>query len=513
MRFWKRKEPIVQAPVSRAPSLFSTDIEDLPVKPRAEHYADAMGRTFQRDIFPAPMHRMGVGLDEAYSDLQLAKLQNNALNAGNLPWAQFSWYSQQGFIGWQAAAMLSQQWLIDKACSMPARDASRNGYEITVNDGKELSPEALDYIRKRDKEMMIPKNLVEFVRLGRVFGVRHAMFLVDSPDTEYYEKPFNIDGVRPGSYRGIAQIDPYWISPMLDVDAAANIASQHFYEPTWWLVNGRKIHRTHMVIMRVGDLPDILKPSYLYGGIPIPQKIAERVYAAEKTANEAPMLAMSKRMIIYKMDLSEAQAQIEVLQQKLEAWSALMNNFGIKVINGEGEEINQFDTTLTDLDSVIMTQFQLVSAASEVPVTKLLGTVPKGFNATGEYDESSYHEMLESIQQHDLSPLVNRHHMLLMKSEIESKFNVKATTEVKWKELDPLTTEEQADVNLKKAQADQIHVANGALDGFDVRQRLIVDPDSGYNGIAEIVPDGPGDRDAIAEEKAAQEDMAGEGED
>ena len=58
-----------------------------------------------------------------------------------------------------------------------------------------------------------------------------------------------------------------------------------------------------------------------------------------------------------------------------------------------------------------MSQYQLVAAAANVPATKLLGTTPKGFNATGEYEEASYHEELESIQANDLSRLLARHHL------------------------------------------------------------------------------------------------------
>ena len=45
-------------------------------------------------------------------------------------------------------------------------------------------------------------------------------------------------------------------------------------------------------------------------------------------------------------------------------------------------------------------------------------------------------------------------------------------------------------------------VQAGAIDGTDIRGRLINDLDSGYNGIEEIVPGGPGDREARTEEKA-----------
>jgi phage-related protein (TIGR01555 family) len=460
---------------------------------------NALRKSFQRgiesfkavDSTGAPIGGVTHAMDEAYPDLSTAKMVANT--GGYLPLAQLEWYAAQGFIGWQTCAILAQNWLIDKACTMPGRDAVRHGWEITSNDGEDLDPKVFDSMRKLDKRFKLKKKCIEFIKNGRIFGIRHALFIVDGID---YELPFNPDGVKPGSYRGIVQIDPYWVAPELDGNAAANPASGEFYEPTWWRVNGKRIHKTHFVIMRNGDeVTDILKPSYLYGGIPTPQKIFERVYAAERTANEAPMLAMSKRLTSIKTDVTKALANPVEFSQKMEIWASYQNNFGIKVI-GEGEELQQFDTTLASLDETIMTQYQLVAAAADVPATKLLGTTPKGFNATGEYEEASYHEYLESIQENELAPLIERHHLLVIRSIIAPKMGVAPfSTEITWKPCDSPTAEEQATLNKTKAETDAILINSGAIDGFDARQRLVNDPDSGYNGMPEVVPGGPGDRE------------------
>jgi phage-related protein (TIGR01555 family) len=500
---WPFKKKPSAPIVPQRNSFFSTEgdftIRDNAAQ-RMRRMRDQMALTFQRtidDLKPVDENGMSIAMDNP--DLTSVKLRNGIGLGGYIPETQFAWYCGQGFIGYQAAALISQNWLVKKACAMPAKDAARNGYEVSVNDGTEVDTEVLDYIREQDKKFEVLRNCVEFLDLGRTFGIRVALFNVESPDPEYYSKPFNPDGVKPGSYKGISQIDPYWITPELGGDAAANPAAPDFYEPTWWRINGKRVHRTHLVIFRNGNLPDILKPAYLYGGLPVPQLVAERVYAAERTANEAPMLAMTKRLTVLKCEITQAVANPEAFNARMMKWTELMNNFGVKII-GESDEVQQFDTALGELDAVIMTQFQLVAAAAGVPCTKLLGTSPKGFNATGEYEESSYHEELESYQQHDLSPLVNRHHLLLIRSHVAPKFKMKPfNTEAAWKPVDALTADEQAEVNLKKAQTDAHLSESGAIDGTDIRQRLITDPDSGYNGMDPIVPNGPGDREFQAE--------------
>lgn len=439
--------------------------------------------------------------------IKMPGTQDAAINSPSIaqyssvvPDSILSWYGKQGFFGWQTCAILSQHWLIRKCCNLPARDAIRNDYTITVNDGTEVSDEILDDLKNYDITFEVMKNLEDFVTTGKIFGIRVCVFLVDSDDPKYYQKPFNIDGVKPGSYKGMVQIDPYWCTPMLDMDAGGDPLSQNFYEPTWWVVKGIQIHASHIRIFRGDTVPDILKPTYIYGGVPVPQQIYERVYCAERTANEAPQLSLTKRLITYKTDVESFLANQADAEAQLQVFTQWMNNYSVKVID-TNDEIDTKDVSLADLDTVIMTQYQLVAAAAKIPATKLLGTTPKGFSATGEYDEASYHEELESIQNSDLTPLLERHHALVIKSEIEPKYGISFTTTVTWSPLDSPTAKEQAELNKLKADTDAVLATVGAIDGADIRKRIINDPDSGYNGIDSEMEYGPLSSDPEGEYK------------
>lgn len=472
-----------------------------------DHYGDLLAKTQERldKVFENAVHPT-IALDSKQKptfamDNQLPVKQAFVNDA--IPIPQLFWYASQTFIGYQACAILAQQWLVSKACLMPAKDATRNGYEMTVNSGEDdIDPEILDYIRKADMSYSLNKNLIQFIQMGRIFGIRIAMFIVTSNDPDYYLKPFNPDGVLPGTYKGISQIDPYWITPQMDADAAGNPAAIDFYEPTWWVINGKPVHRTHLVIYRTEEVADILKPTYIFGGIPIPQKIAQRVYAAELTANEAPMLSASKRTDVMKVDLTAVAANPSGVVGRMNEYVNNRNNYGVKMI-GLDDEYEQFDISLNDLDAVIMTQYQIVAAAANVPATKLLGTQPKGFNSSGEYEESTYHEELESIQRHDLTPLIERHHMLLIRSEVCPKFKMEPFhTTVTWNPLDAMTAKELSELNRFKAETGNILMNTGAIDGLDERERIAGDPDSGYNGLV-------ADEAVITQGEAAQSDPNG----
>lgn len=474
--------PAQRDPVARYLLAQSTHMEDDESRPPFDLKAtlDTL-----KDRRPRPLIKQADGTvtvmdgcdDDAFTD-QFSNGQPN------ISGALAEWYGTQGFIGHQLAAIIAQHWLIWKACATPARDAIRNGFDTVTSDGDSI-PDALQkVINKADKRMGLRRNLLQFISMGRVFGIRVCIFQVDGTD---YELPFNINNVQPGSYRGMVQVDPYWMSPILDGAAASQPDSMYFYEPTWWLINGKRYHRSHLAIFRNGEVADILKPSYLYGGFPVPQQIMERVYGAERIANEAPLLALTKRTMVYKTDTAKAASNFNVFSSVVAKWSRFWSNNGVRVI-GEDDEIQQIDTSLSDFDNMTMTQYQLVAAGANVPSTKLLGTAPKGFNATGEYDESNYHEELESLQTHDLSPMVDRHHMLCVASARwatdEERVQMMAITlETEWHPLDTPTLKELAEVNKLNAEADAALVNAGAIDGTDARRRIATDTGSNYSGL------------------------------
>jgi uncharacterized protein len=403
-------------------------------------------------------------------------------NQGFLPVHVLEWYSNQGFIGWQVCAILAQNWFINKICKMPGQDAVRHGFERAVNKSIELDPDVFDQLRIMDKRFKLKNNLIEHYKFARVFGLRHTLFLVDGID---YEAPFNIDGVKEGAYKGMTQIDPYWLAPMFSAEDAGDPSSQNFYNPTWWMINGKKYHRSHFVISRNGnDVADLLKPTYFYGGLSTAQLISDRVYAAERTANEAPLLAMTKRLLTLTTDTTKAMNNLDAFKAKLADWMAFINNFGLKVL-GIDEKVEQIDTSLAEFNETIRTQFSLACAAGEAPEAKIMGTSPKsGLGSEGGYDEGSYHEFLESIQDLEMAPIVERHTQLCQRSgNIAPDVNM----DIVWNPTDSPTAKEIAEINKIKADTDVSLTTAGSIDGLDGRRRLITDKDSNYHGIEENV--------------------------
>jgi phage-related protein (TIGR01555 family) len=493
MSWWRRKSkknPEAQQPRQAGAGLFSTHHDLGPiVPPRITDIAAAIAQAVN------PPHPKGA----AAMDTAIGERYPIKHPLAGVPEAVAGWFLSQTFIGYQFCALLAQHWLVDKACSMPAKDAVRQGYEVDVEfdeddaeadeeANKKIAHKAIKRLKVVDRDMDIKSVMQEYLHFGRIYGVRVALFVVESTDPEYYKKPFNIDGVKPGTYRGISQVDPQWCIPDLSDANLTDPASMKFYEPSFYTIGTLVVHRSHLSIYVPFPVTDFLKPGYQFGGVSVPQRIYERVYASERTANEAPILAMTKRLTTMAL-ADEAFADTDTLKAVIAEFTMMRDNHGVKV-GGLEERIEQHDTSLADLDAVIMTQYQLVAAIAEVPSTKLLGTSPKGFGASGEYEEASYREFLEGLQA-KLDFMLRRHHQLAMKSIVAPELGIEPLeVDHQWQSLDSPTAVEWADIELKKAQADQIYATIGAIDGMDIRKKIQGDKESSYFGLADIEDEG-----------------------
>lgn len=418
----------------------------------------------------------------------------------------FTHFAQQGFIGYQACALLAQNWIINNACSVPCEDAIRPGYEISLNQDIELEDQDLLVKIKQvsERKYNISNIARNFARNNKIFGCALALPVVDGID---YAKPFNIDGVRRGSYKGISLIEPYWVMPELDMEATSAPESLHFYEPTWWrLPNGKRIHRSHVIYITGDEVPDVLKPTYYFGGLPLTQQIYERVYASERVANEAPLMALTKRMLIADGNIEAYLMNEEDAEKKLQKLSYCRDNYGV-FFKRPGDNVQQIDTSLTDFDALIMTQYQLVASIARMPATKLLKTQPKGFNATGEYEMKDYIQELQHLQDNQMKPLIERNNLLVEKSEFGYSYEL----ETKFNPVDMPTERELAEVRKIDADTDMVLINAGAISPEEARARIIADPNSGYNGLPAEMPHSDFmEENFLDDETAASEQLFGE---
>ncbi len=398
----------------------------------------------------------------------------------------FTYYAKQGFIGFNNCAILAQDWLIQKAIDAPCDDAIAVGYKLGCNE-KEIDEDEKETMQQMqnvsdDTDGFNIKGICKkFAANKRKFGQSICIPLIDEID---YSIPFNIDAVKGKKYKGMAVVEPVWVAQTLDTESITNPLSKRFYQPTWFrLPNGQMVHYTWVIFNTYGTPSDILKPSYYWGGIPLPQMLYEQTYAAHKTAKEAPMLAMSKRLNYVEVNPNSLLFDSEK-RQELKFMSWLRNNFGWLTIRPE-QKIGQIDTTLADFDNVVMLSYQVVAAISGVIATRLLETSPKGWQSSGSYEDEQYKKLLKGIEENDFKPILEMHYRLLAMS----KYGIDKRYVVRFDEIDTPTAKEAAEIREIEARTDSTYIQAGVIAPEEVREKIRTDENSGYSALEEEMPE------------------------
>ena len=398
----------------------------------------------------------------------------------------------QSFIGWQACAQLYQShWAMSRACDAPAEDAMAPGYHLSYshkNKDNEGDQEILVDIAERSRKDFHILDICERAeKKSRQFG---GCIVVPCIDGVNFEEPFDINKVKKGSYKGMAVVEPYWVQPEFDNEAKENPSSLNFYEPTYYKVSGQKAKKYHRSWIRRyvhKEVGDILKPAYYWFGPSVIQLIYEVVYGASRVSNEAPLLAQTKRLVVVDADLMNYAANQKEADMALSNLTYLRDNFGVYVKN-PGDDLIQIDTTLSDFPELIMTKWQEVASAAEMPAVKLLKTQPKGFNSTGEFEENDYKQLLLRIQKRSLK-LIDFHNELYTKSQYGKVIDLVP-------EFYPIDTptEEQRATIAEKLSLEIVHyTSSGIISQQEGRDILRNDPRGIYTFLQKDLPDDIGD--------------------
>jgi len=411
----------------------------------------------------------------------------------------YTFFAKQCWIGYKNCSLLLQNWLINRCCSIPAEDAVAGGYRLEYADNNTAAG-SNEAARKEAKKKadLLPKiqaaaerkydlsgklRQLCFNRAG--YGTGIAYFVIDGEDPA---TPLNPDGIRPGSFRGITIIEPQWCEALLSENSVLDPLSPDWYRPEWYTVNGKTVHKSRLFTTVYREVPDDLKPTYHFGGMPLPQMLYERVYSAEKTANEILELVQTKRTFVMQGNTQEIAKNPRRFENIFNALSRFRNNQSIMVVDRTDENFTQMDTALTDVDNITWTLYQLVSGVASIPEYKLFGTNMKGFNSTGEGETRNYLQMLRGMQENVLEPFLRKAYSIICRSDLGNREKY----DIVFNPLSVPTEAEQAATQGAKSSYYGNLINAGVVSPEEVRQALRQDENSGFTDIAEDLPEDTG---------------------
>ena len=122
------------------------------------------------------------------------------------------------------------------------------------------------------------------------------------------------------------------------------------------------------------------------------------------------------------------------------------------------EDIKRYTQTFNTLPDIIEKFAGIISAASGIPATKFMGESPGGLNATGISDLENYYTYVQSLQEDDFNPNLDIIDKLMIKNLGIEVNEDNDELSYEWVNLFYMSDQQQAELEHKRAERDQIYL-------------------------------------------------------
>ena len=140
--------------------------------------------------------------------------------------------------------------------------------------------------------------------------------------------------------------------------------------------------------------------------------------------------------------------------------ASMLKSFNNALILDTEEDFQNKTNTFSGLPDLLDRFALFLSASSDIPATRLLGSSASGLNATGEGDLKNYYDTIRSKQKSQYKPVLDYFDIIMAKS---LGFSDDADLSYEFNSLFQVTPKEQADTDFINAQRDQIYYNMGVL--------------------------------------------------
>lgn len=335
----------------------------------------------------------------------------------------------------QLEALYEGSYLAKKVVNIPANDAGR---EWRAWQGK---ADQIEKIEAEEKRLGVKGKLIEALRIARLRG--GAAILIGTGETQW-AKPLKPDSIKAGGLKFLTVLPKDRVAPSaIDFDAT----SETYGKPTMYTVGaGVSVHPSRLVIL-TGDRTPGKEDATGYGNS-ILQAVVDAITRDDAAANNAASLTYEAKVdVISAEGLTESLAKggaaaEQVWLQRFQLMSVGKGINGVVLLDAK-EKYEQKNASFSGLDA-IMDRFALrVSAAADIPLTRLYGQSAAGMNATGEGDLINYYDSITSMQELVLEPALAVLDECLIRSALGSR---PPEVHFNWRPLWTPTDEERARV-------------------------------------------------------------------
>lgn len=367
---------------------------------------------------------------------------------------------------------------------------------IKFNGGEGDKADKLKKIEAAFNEFKVQALFRQAVLIDGEFGLAHLFIGIKGQDNKR-DMPFVIskDTIGVGCLDRLVVVEPYWTTPFSynTIDPTKH----DFYKPHSWFIMGQKTHQSRLLRFVAREVPDMLKPAYNFGGMSMTQLMQPYVNQWLRTRNSVSDLVHSFSTSVLATDMQatlQDGSDHDSLFNRVRLFNSMRDNRGLMVVNKDSEELVQVNTPLGTVDALQAQSQEHMCAPCHIPIVKLFGMTPSGLNSSSEDEIAVFYDYIHAMQELLFTDPLEK---LLKIFQLHLFGEIDDDISAEFVPLHEMTTKEKSEIRKTDADAGIAYVTNGVISPDEERQRLMDDPDSGYDNLEGDAPGMPVDPNTI----------------
>ncbi len=385
------------------------------------------------------------------------------------------------FLGYPYLTQLAQRPEFRQISTIWAKEMTRRWVKIT-SAGGDADEEKIKVIEAEMRKLRVRDAFRNATLLDGFFGRSHIFLDFGPSKPGELETPLVLDPrkIRPGSFRGLRVVEPTWVYP--NAYNTADPLDENYYRPRDWFVMGNRVHRSRLMTFVSQDVPDLLKPSYSFGGLSRTQQAMPYVDNWIRTRQSVSDLLHSFSKTILKTNMSAVLqgGGADALNERASLYAATRDNKDLIMVDMTEEDIVDVSTPLGSLDKLQAQSQEQMSSIAGIPLVVLLGITPSGLNASSDGEIKTFYAAVKAAQEDLFTDPLNVV-LAVMQLSLFGKVDPNIGFEYLplWEDDDTA----RAGVQKTMSEIDTSYLDAGVLSPEEVRERLANDPESPYSGL------------------------------
>ena len=313
--------------------------------------------------------------------------------------------AREGFIGFPQLAIMSQRPEYRSPVEIIATEATRKWIKFHAADKAKVANIAK--IEAEFSRLNVQSVFRQVSELDGFYGRGHIYI-----DTGNTEDPAELklpigngrDGmtkakIAKGSLKALRTVEPVWVWPV--AYDSLNPLSERWYRPDQWFVMSNQVHKTRLLTFVSREVPDLLKPAYMFGGQSLIQMMIPVVENWLSTRKAVGEIIKKYSHLIFKANMTETinSGNVQNLLRRVALFTQLRNNNGVMLLDNSTEDFGNVSVPLSGLDVLQAQAQEHQCSLPRIPQIKLLGIQPAGLNATSEGELRAFEDMIHSYQE------------------------------------------------------------------------------------------------------------------